>query len=76
MPNVTEKTIETTTSKPNKLAKETKALEKKPEQDHITIKHDVLKKYFPKSYTPRQMEDQIIKLLDQWQKKRQREECL
>lgn len=50
--------------------------EKKPEQDHITIKHDVLKKYFPKSYTPRQMEDQIIKLLDQWQKKRQRNECL
>ncbi len=52
------------------------AEEKKPEQDHITIKHDVLRKYFPKSYTPRQMEDQIIKLLDQWQKKRQREECL
>ncbi len=50
--------------------------EKKPEQDHITMKHDVLKKYFPKSYTPRQMEDQIIKLLDQWQKKRQRNECL
>ena len=50
--------------------------EKKPEQDHITLKHDVIKKYFPKSYTPRQMEDQIIKLLDQWQKKRQREECL
>ena len=50
--------------------------EKKPEQDHITIKHDVLKKYFPKSYTPRQMEDQIIKLLEQWQKKRQRNECL
>ena len=50
--------------------------EKKPEQDHITIKHDVLQKYFPKSYTPKQMEDQIIKLLDQWQKKRQRMECL
>ncbi len=50
--------------------------EKKPEQDHITIKHDVLKKYFPKSYTPRQMEDQIIKLLDQWQKHKQRNECL
>lgn len=50
--------------------------EKKPEQDHITIKHDVLKKYFPKSYTPKQMEDQIIKLLDQWQKKRQRQESL
>ena len=50
--------------------------EKKPEQDHITIKHDVLQKYFPKSYTPRQMEEQIIKLLDQWQKKRQRQETL
>ena len=50
--------------------------EKKPEQDHITIKHDVIRKYFPKNYTPRQMEDQIIKLLDQWQKKRQRDECL
>jgi len=50
--------------------------EKKPEQDHITLKHDVLKKYFPKSYTPRQMEDQILKLLDQWQKKRQRQETL
>ncbi len=50
--------------------------EKKPEQDHITIKHDVLRKYFPKSYTPRQMEEQIIKLLDQWQKKRQLHESL
>ncbi|SCX09219.1 chromosome partitioning protein, ParB family [Lachnospiraceae bacterium YSD2013] len=50
--------------------------EKKPEQDHITLKHDVLKKYFPKSYTPRQMEDQILKLLDQWQKKRERQETL
>ena len=50
--------------------------EKKPEQDHITIKHDVLRKYFPKSYTPRQMEDQIIKLLEQWQRKRERRECL
>ncbi len=50
--------------------------EKKPEQDHIIIKHDVIRKYFPKSYTPRQMEEQIIKLLEQWQKKRQREESL
>jgi len=46
--------------------------EKKSELDHVTIKNDVLKKYFPKSYTPKQMEDQIIKLLDQWQKKRER----
>ena len=45
--------------------------EKKPEQDHITIKHDVLRKYFPKDYTPRQMEAQILKLLDQWQKKKE-----
>ena len=46
--------------------------EKKAEQDRVTIKNDVLRKYFPKSYTPKQMEDTIIKLLEQWQKKRQR----
>ena len=40
--------------------------------DRITIRNDVLKKYFPKSYTPKQMEDTIIRLLEQWQKKRQR----
>lgn len=45
---------------------------KKEEQDRVTIKNDVLKKYFPKSYTPKQMEDTIIKLLDNWHKKRQR----
>lgn len=50
--------------------------EKKPELDHVTIKNDVLKKYFPKSYTPQQMQDTIIKLLDQWQKKRERNACL
>lgn len=50
--------------------------EKKPELDNIVIKQNVLRKYFPKSYTPKQMEDQIIKLLDQWQKKRQRQESL
>lgn len=43
--------------------------EKKSDLDKITIKNDVLKKYFPKSYTPKQMEDTIIKLLEQWQKK-------
>lgn len=47
--------------------------EKKPEIDHVTIKHDVIRKYFPKSYTPKQMEDTILKLLDQWQKKRNRD---
>ena len=46
--------------------------EKKAEQDRVSIKNDVLRKYFPKSYTPKQMEDTIIKLLEQWQKKRQR----
>lgn len=46
--------------------------EKKNEQDRVTIKNDVLRKYFPKSYTPKQMEDTIIKLLEQWQKKRDR----
>ena len=46
--------------------------EKKAEMDRLTIKNDVLRKYFPKSYTPRQMEETILKLLEQWQKKRQR----
>ena len=46
--------------------------EKKGELDRVTIKHDVLRKYFPKSYTPKQMEDTIIKLLEQWQRKRQK----
>jgi ParB family chromosome partitioning protein len=45
--------------------------EKKSELDKVTLKSDVLKKYFPKSYTPQQMEDKIISLLEQWQKKRQ-----
>ena len=47
--------------------------EKKTDVDRVTLKHDTLKKYFPKSYTPKQMEDTIIKLLDQWQKKRERD---
>lgn len=47
--------------------------EKKGELDKVTLKNEVLRKYFPKSYTPKQMEDTIIKLLEQWQKKRQRE---
>ena len=46
--------------------------EKKAEMDRVTIKNDVLRKYFPKSYTPRQMEKTILKFLEQWQKKRQR----
>ena len=45
--------------------------EKKAEMDRVTIKNDVLRKYFPRSYTPRQMEETILKLLEQWQKKRQ-----
>ena len=47
--------------------------EKKTDLDKVVIKNDVLKKYFPKSYTPRQMEDTIIKLLEQWQHKKQKE---
>ena len=47
---------------------------KKDELDKVVIKNDTLKKYFPRSYTPKQMEDTIIKLLEQWQKKRQRSE--
>ena len=46
--------------------------EKKGELDRVTIKHDVLRKYFPKSYTPKQLEDTIIKLLEQWQRKREK----
>lgn len=48
--------------------------EKKSEPDTVTIKNDTLRKYFPRSYTPKQMEDTIIKLLEQWQKKRQHSE--
>ena len=47
--------------------------EKKPEIDRVIIKHDKIRQYFPKSYTPKQMEDTILKLLDQWQKKRTRD---
>ena len=46
--------------------------EKKPEVDKIVLTSDTLRKYFPRSYTPKQMQDTIIKLLDQWLKKRQR----
>lgn len=48
--------------------------EKKPEKNDLTIKADKLQKYFPKSYTPQQMEQVIIRLLESWQKKRQREQ--
>ena len=47
--------------------------EKKSEKDTVTIKNETLRKYFPRSYTPKQMEDTIIKLLDQWQRKQQRQ---
>ena len=46
---------------------------KKDELDKVVIKNDTLRKYFPRSYTPKQMEDTIIKLLEQWQRKRQRQ---
>ena len=46
--------------------------EKKAEMDRVTLKNEVLRKYFPRSYTPKQMEDTILRLLEQWQKKRQR----
>lgn len=48
--------------------------EKKSELDTVTLKNDVLRKYFPRSYTPKQMQDTIIRLLEQWQKKRQRDQ--
>jgi len=47
---------------------------KKDDMTTITIPHDVLRKYFPRSYTPQQMQDVIVKLLDQWMKKRNREQ--
>ena len=46
--------------------------QKKPERSDITLSGDILRKYFPRSYTPRQMENTIIKLLEAWQRKRQR----
>ena len=46
---------------------------KKDELDKVVIKNDTLRKYFPRSYTPKQMEDTIIKLLEQWQRKQQRQ---
>ena len=46
---------------------------KKDELDKVVIKNDTLKKYFPRSYMPRQMEDVIIKLLEQWQRRQQRQ---
>ena len=48
--------------------------EKKSELDTVTLRNDVLRKYFPRSYTPKQMQDTIIRLLEQWQKKRQRDQ--
>ena len=47
--------------------------QKKDEPDKLVIKNDTLRKYFPRSYTPKQMENIIIKLLEQWQRKRQRQ---
>ena len=46
---------------------------KKEELDHVTIKNEVLRKYFPKSYTPKQMQDTIIRLLEKWQRSKQRD---
>ena len=46
---------------------------KKDELDHVTIKNEVFRKYFPKSYTPKQMQDTIIRLLEKWQRSKQRD---
>ena len=46
---------------------------KKDALDHVTIKNEVLRKYFPKSYTPKQMQDTIIRLLEKWQRSKQRD---
>lgn len=48
--------------------------EKKGPMDNLTLKSDVLRRFFPKSFTPKQMEDTIIKLLEQWQRRRQRDQ--
>ena len=48
--------------------------EKKSDLDKVTFSSDTLRKYFPKSYTPKRMEETIIKLLEQWQRKRQRDQ--
>lgn len=48
--------------------------EKKSDLDKVTFTSDTLRKYFPKSYTPARMQETIIKLLEQWQKKRQRDQ--
>ena len=48
--------------------------EKKSDLDRVTFTSDTLRKYFPKSYTPQRMQETIIKLLEQWQKKRQRDQ--
>ena len=48
---------------------------KKDDMSMVTISHEVLRKYFPKSYTPKQMEDTIIRLLEQWQRRKQREQA-
>lgn len=50
--------------------------EKKSDLDHIVLKNDLLTKYFPKSYTPKQMEETIVNLLEQWQKKKERNQSL
>ena len=48
---------------------------KKDDMSKVTISHEVLRKYFPKSYTPKQMEDTIIRLLEQWQRRKRREQA-
>lgn len=48
--------------------------EKKSELDRVTLTSDTLRKYFPKSYTPKKMEETIIKLLEAWQRKRQQQQ--
>ena len=48
--------------------------EKKSDLDRVTFTSDTLRKYFPKSYTPQRMQETIIKLLEQWQRKRQRDQ--
>ena len=48
--------------------------QKKPERDDITLKSETIRKYFPRSYTPRQIEDTIIRLLAAWQRNRKKQQ--
>ena len=61
----------TRSARRNNVMRAVMSEEKKTDLDRVTLKNETLRRYFPKSYTPKQMEDTIIKLLEGWYKKRQ-----